>query len=211
MGIRVEEICGGEGKTGKLWLEMAKQIYCENGKDGFREIGHFSTGAPFIFGSTSRISISHTNRILAVASLPKTPETDLSRFSPRSAMGIDAELLDRSQVLKIRERFLSDRELEMIPKDDLPLHIIAWTSKEAIYKAALTPGLDFREGIRILELPELDLKINQPGTMTPKLGRASVKVVGENGSSVHELQLYSYESEGHCITIAFSPKCAKSR
>lgn len=141
VGIKVEEISGMENKSGKLWRDMAMQIYCENGVDGFREIGHFANGAPFLFGLTSRISVTHTAHLLAVATLPKTPEANLSQFAPRTAMGIDAERLDREQVLRVRDKFLSDEEKAIVSEDSLEANIIAWTSKEALYKAAMTEVL----------------------------------------------------------------------
>lgn len=205
VGIKVEEISGMENRNGEIWRRMALQVYCENGKDGFREIGHFANGAPFLFGQTSRISVTHTGHLLAVATLPKTPEANLSEFSPRTAMGIDAERLDRQQVLRVRERFLSEKELGMIPSGNLESHIIAWTAKEAAYKAAMTEGLDFRNDITLLHLPEIDRKMNLPGAPAPVLGKAVVRIGGEE----FEMTLYSYESENCCVTLAFSPKCAK--
>lgn len=214
VGIRVEEVSGMETKSGNLWIEMARQIYCENGRDNFRDMGHFQSGAPFLFGIPTRISVTHADHLLAVASLPKTPEADLSRFSTRTALGIDAERLDRAQVLKIRDRFLSEEEAAMIDAQDLEANIIAWTAKEALYKAAMTPGMDFRADISISQLPQIDRKMNLPGAPAPVLGKASilVSIQKEDGSSEKkpfEMDLYSYESEGHCVTIAFSPKCAK--
>lgn len=204
VGIRVEEVSGMESKSGGLWREMARQIYCENGRDGYREIGHFANGAPFLFGSTTRISITHTDHLYAVATLPKTPEADLSSFSPRTALGIDAERVDRQQVLKIRERFLNEQELSIISADDLETNIIAWTSKEALYKAAMTPGLDFRNDISILSLPKMDLQMNIPGAPLPVIGSAFIR----NPEEV-PMELYSYKSDDCCVTIAYSPKCAK--
>ncbi|MDE6299895.1 MAG: hypothetical protein K2M10_09675, partial [Muribaculaceae bacterium] len=63
VGIKVEEISGMENRSGEIWRRMALQVYCENGKDGFREIGHFSNGAPFLFGQNNRISITHTDQL----------------------------------------------------------------------------------------------------------------------------------------------------
>lgn len=221
-GIRVEEVSGMENKSGKLWREMALQIYCENGRDNFREIGHFQNGAPFLFGIPSRISLTHTCHLLAVASLPKTPEADLSRFNTRTALGIDAESLERTQVLKVRERFLSQKELEMIPADSLEQNIIAWTAKEALYKAAMTEGLDFRTSIVIDTLPQIDRHMNMPGSR-PVYGKAHIFILVETEiakdsaeeaasrleiASV-EMELYSYDSDGYCVTLAYSPKCAK--
>lgn len=207
-GIKVEEVSGGEDKPLPLWKEMAYQLYCENGKDEYREIGHYPNGAPFLMGEDSRISITHTGRFLAIATLPATPDADLSTFSEETAMGIDAEPADRKQTLRIRERFLSANELAMIPADDLHLNVMAWTAKEALYKAAMQPGLDFRENIRILALPKIgpavtvyDKKEFDPITM----GRANVNI----NCTEYPFILYSYESEGNIVTLAFSPSCIR--
>lgn len=218
VGIRVEEVCGMESKSGRLWEEMAKQIYCENGRDGYREIGHFSNGAPFLFGQTTRISLTHTGHLLAVASLPKTPEADLAHFAPRTALGIDAERNDRSQVFKIRERFLSPSELELVEADNLEANIIAWTAKEALYKAAMTEGLDLRNDIIITRLPLIDRKMNMPGATPPEAGKAIIRIPVVKDTPIsaykeYEMELYTYESEGetekYIVTLAYSPKCAK--
>lgn len=204
VGIRVEEVSGMETKSGQLWLDMARQIYSENGGDTYREIGHFPGGAPFLFGQPVRISVTHCTHLLAVASLPKTPEADLACFNTRTALGIDAERLDRAQVLKVRERFLSPRELEMVSAYSLEDNIVAWTAKEALYKAALTEGLDFRNDISIESLPVIDRQMNMPDAPAPVIGKAVIR-----NPETHGMELYSYESDGCCVTLAFSPKCAK--
>ena len=196
VGIKVEEISGYEQKSGKVWCELAKQVYCENGKNGYRFLEHFPSGAPFLDGENSRISISHTNHLLVVASLPSTPEVDLSVFSPRTALGIDAEKADRTQVLKIREKFLSEEELRLIADSDIINNIVAWTAKEALYKAALISGIEFKSRIAITAMP--DLKAN---------GKGAAIVTDGNGSQIDFL-LYSYESDGYIISIAYSPKSA---
>ena len=207
-GIKIEEVSGGEDKSGKLWKEMAYQLYCENGKGNYREIGHFHNGAPFLFGEESRISITHTDHFLAVATLPPTPEVELSEFNRRSAMGIDAERADRTQVLKIRDRFLSDKELEMIPADDLRMNVMAWTVKEACYKALMTEGLDFRKDIRIEKMPGISPAVT---VYSPKEFPEIVygKAICRREDEEVELTLFTYESEGNIVTLAYSPKCAK--
>ena len=193
VGIKVEEVCGGCLYTGKVWQEMARQIYCENGRESYREIGHFPNGAPFLSGEENRISLSHCEGLYVVATLPPTPEVELGEFSRRACMGIDAERVDREQVLKLRERFLSDNQLVMIPANDIEANITAWTIKEAAYKAALKEGLDMRSQIRIDKMPAGD-----------NLGHATL-LLDENEA----LDIYSYTSEGCIVTIAFSPQCAK--
>lgn len=207
-GIKIEEICGGEDKEGKLWKEMAYQLYCENGKESYREIGHYHNGAPFLFGEDTRISISHTDHFLIVATLPPTPEVELSEFSRRTAMGVDVESRDREQVLKIRERFLSKKELTMISADNLDANILAWTSKEACYKALFCEGIDLREDICIERLPELGPAVivyDKKEFPEIRYGKALCRRKEEEV----ELTLYSYESEGKIVTLAYSPQCAK--
>lgn len=207
-GIKVEEVCGGEDRSLKLWIEMAYQVYSENGKEGYRELGHFRNGAPFLVGETGRISITHTGRFLAVATLPDTPEVDLSVFSERAAMGIDAERADREQTLRVREKFLSDDELQMIDKEDVKMNVMAWTAKEALYKAAMQEGLDFRNNIRILSLPKIGpaVPVYDKNEFDPiRTGEAVVKIEDKE----YPFVLYTYESEGNVVTLAYSPRCAK--
>lgn len=214
-GIKIEEVCGGECRNANVWREMACQVYCENGRDGYRELGHFRNGAPFINGSDARISISHTDGLYVVATLPETPETDLSEFSERAALGVDTERKDREQVLRVRERFLSDGELAEIPDDDVLKNVVAWTAKEAAYKASLCEGLDFRNAIRIDIMPGISpVTPVYDKTEFPEIvyGKATVvRTADEDGKPGEEIELvlYTYESEGHVVTMAYSPKCAK--
>lgn len=207
-GIKVEEVCGGEDRSLKLWIEMAYQVYSENGKEGYRELGHFRNGAPFLVGETGRISITHTGRFMAVATLPDTPEVDLSVFSERAALGIDAERADREQTLRVRDKFLSDDEQQMIDKDDVKKNVMAWTAKEALYKAAMQDGLDFKNDIRILSLPKIGpaVPVYDKNEFDPiRTGEAAVKIEDKE----YPFVLYTYESEGNIVTLAYSPRCAK--
>lgn len=207
-GIKVEEVCGGEDRSLKLWIEMAYQVYSENGKEGYRELGHFRNGAPFLVGEIGRISITHTGRFLAVATLPDTPEVDLSVFSERAALGIDAERADREQTLRVREKFLSNQELQMVDKDDVKMNVMAWTAKEALYKAAMQEGLDFKNDIRILSLPKIGpaVPVYDKNVFDPiRTGEAVVKIEDKE----YPFVLYTYESEGNIVTLAYSPRCAK--
>lgn len=210
--IKVEEITEGEDYCGPAWLEGARQIYGENGREEYREIGHFHNGAPFLFGSSARISVTHCKGLLAIATLPDTPEVQLSEYSDRAALGIDAERKDRQQVLKLRDRFLSDGELNTIPDDDVELNVQAWTVKEAVYKAALTEGLDFRKQIHIAKMPKFGPAT--PVFDTKEFGDFSEKDYGSayvtlpDGKRV-DFVLYTYLSDDFVITLAYSPKAAR--
>ena len=184
----MEEVSGREDKSGAVWLAMARQIYCENGRDGaYRSVLHLASGAPLLDGEE------------------KTPEADLATFSPRTAMGIDVERRDRMQVMKVRERFLSPEEMELVG-DSCERNIIAWTAKEALYKASFEKELDWRKNYRIISLPEPGVPTMLKGAEAPAVGRA--ELIRADGT-VFPMELYSYYSDDFCITIAYSPKCAK--
>lgn len=205
VGIKVDEVFGMDSRSGNLWIQMAKQIFSEQGPE-YRSLSHFDNGAPYLEGYEGRISLTHTSHFLSIAFLPRTPEVNLEDFNPRSAMGIDAERLDRQQVLKIRSKFLSEKEMAQISEDNLRDNILAWTSKEALYKASLCEGLDFKENIILERLPQLE---DDPMNFSPGyIGKALLKLPFPE-FSLTEMNLFSYESYGCCVTIAFSPKCAK--
>lgn len=208
-GIKVDEIFGMDSKSGRVWMELARQIYCEQ-SENYRVIEHFDNGAPYLENYPGRISITHTSHLFAVATLPKTPEINLNGFNLRTAMGIDAELLDRKQVIKVRSKFLSEEEILLVKEDDLLENIIAWTSKEALYKIAFITGLDFKNDIQLKKLPIIQ---NDPLIGSDHiLGEAIIRFPSITESEKPKnlpFFLYSYESYGCCITIAYSPKCAK--
>lgn len=207
MGIKVDEVFGMDSKDGKVWIELAKQIYAEQGEPFYRIINHFENGAPFLEGYPGRISVTHASHLFIVAALPKTPEINLDSFNPRAAMGIDAESLDREQVLRVRDKFLSEKEKDFISNEDVTSNIIAWTSKEALYKAALYPGMDFKNNLRLKKLPEICK--NPEIKSFDSFGEAEIYFPEHSDISSQDFKLFSYESYGCCVTIAFSPKCAK--
>ena len=207
LGVKVDEVFGMDSKTGKTWLELARQIYCEQGQPDYREISHFESGAPFIEGWAARISITHTTHFFAVASLPKTPEVALDIFNPRTAMGIDAELADRIQVLKIRNKFLSARESELISEDNLSLNIQAWTVKEALYKAAFCEGIDFKNNLQIISLPNI---AQEPLADNHYIfGQAQIVFPEKLEIPVQDMKIYSYLSYGCIVSLVISPKAAR--
>lgn len=98
-------------------------------------LSYTEQGAPYVEGSDVNISISHTMRLVVVA------------LSENHVIGVDAEQADRQQVIKVRDKFLNANEKQFIAPDDLAVHIIAWTAKEAIIKAERNSALDWTEGI----------------------------------------------------------------
>ena len=199
VGVKVEEIGGGEDKSRRLWEILARQVYNENGKDGaYRVIGHYPDGAPCLEGSQQRISLSHTGRLMVVATLPPTPEVDLAVYSPRAAMGIDTERLDRKVSDEVVRRVLTSREMELAEAAGAIGRVLAWTCKEALYKAARGIGESWQEDYRILRLPD---------PHSGRLGEGEIVVEGEAGPCI----LCSWISEEYLLTIALSRHCATFR
>lgn len=197
LGVTVEEVCGADHRCAAVWKAMAYQVYAENGPDGeYRVIEHTASGAPVLASGKETISITHTPHFLAVASLPA---------SEGKAVGIDAESSARKQVLKVAPRVLSDKELEFTG-DDVERNVLAWTIKEAAYKAALHEGVDFRRDISIEVWPEI---AQGPMPDNPVFGEAKVKINVPEGSAIVSkdsgellLKLFAYKSEGHIVTVA---------
>ncbi|MCM1319785.1 MAG: 4'-phosphopantetheinyl transferase superfamily protein [Muribaculaceae bacterium] len=210
VGVKVEEISGGEGRSAVVWRAMACQVWKENGHDGYRELEHLECGTPLLWGEHTRISITHTTGLYVVASLPPTPEADLEVFSERTALGVDAERADRNKVLNVRQRYLTTPELEMIPEDDLAANVTAWTCKEAMIKASLNPSIDWHNKIVIDKLPTAvpiadTAKASAP--QPPRLGAAHMEIEGREISFI----LYSYrtgEHDEYIVTIAITPRTA---
>ena len=212
-GVAVELIYGADYKSAKVWKLFAMQILSESEGD-YRAISHLDNGAPLLDGTPQRISISHTSHFLAMASLPKTPDMNLEEVNERTALGIDIEKSDRAQVLRIKEKFLSDKEFDLLPSvekeenasdKEIKRHILAWTCKEALYKAVMGQSADWKNDYTIISLPEIASNIKD--ATTEKYGEAQITL--HDPVRVINMQLSSWEAEGHVLTLAFSPKIAK--
>lgn len=213
-GIAIEEIYGADEKSAKVWKLFAMQIFSEAEAD-YRSIEHFENGAPYLMGLPQRISVSHTSHCLVVASLPKTPDIELSEVNVRTALGIDLEKSDRAQILKIKEKFLCKDELLLLPSiediekataEEIELYILAWTCKEAIFKAAMGEASDWKNDYRIKELPVIADDLSQ--ATLEKNGKATVIFQKKDPHEI-ELLLSSWRFKGHIVTLAFSSKIAR--
>lgn len=99
---------------------------------------HDANGKPLIIGSDLYVSISHSREFAAVA---------VDRTAP---VGIDVESHTREhQLRRVAPRVLSPAELDVYSATHAG-YVRAWTIKEALYKVAGDPGIDWRHD---LELP----------------------------------------------------------
>lgn len=126
---------------------------------------HHESGAPYIADRQTYISVSHCSSHACIA---------ISEIRP---VGADIEQ-QRQQLARVAPRVLSPDELTAYSTSSLLLR--AWTLKEALYKAALTPGLDFRNDIR-LPLP--------PGTATSSADGRDYEVVASIETADYTLSL----------------------
>lgn len=93
-------------------------------------IGHDPLGAPFIEGCETHISISHCIDCVAIA------------VNKKCVVGVDVEVW-RPQLLEVKNRFLTPAEAALPMSRETLLQ--AWTIKEAVYKAAMMPGLSLQD------------------------------------------------------------------
>lgn len=134
LGITPIEADPGRTRTEREHAAVGNIIARFFGVDA--SIGHSDTGAPYLVGREDiSLTVSHSRDYAAVA------------FSAERTVGVDIEQW-REQLLRVAPRVLSESEMAVYGiSSDLLLR--AWTMKEALYKAALTPGLDFRRDIML--------------------------------------------------------------
>ncbi len=100
---------------------MLKQVF------GLTELSHNDDCAPIV-ALDGHISIAHTRDTLLLA------------LNRRQAIGIDIEGY-RERVLGVREGFLNENERTWLSASDLTSHVVAWTAKEAVFKAVSVRAL----------------------------------------------------------------------
>lgn len=102
-------------------------------------LGHYGNGAPFIELKSRAckdifISLSHCRARACIAISEVVKE-----------FGIDIEE-ESEKLQRVKEKFINKAESKIIGTEQL---LLAWTIKEAVYKAAGISGLPLRDGIKI--------------------------------------------------------------
>lgn len=113
------------------------------------ELRHGAHGEPFIASAADgsvicprgHVSVSHTRGVVCLA-------TD-----SQHTIGIDTERIT-PRTVKVRSKFLGEDEASLISDSDAQANTIAWTAKEAMYKAALMPGIGLRGSLVITSTPQ---------------------------------------------------------
>ena len=101
------------------------------------EIEYDSEGKPHLTDNSYHISVSHSNKWIAVMT------------HPTRMVGIDIEC-PTDKILKIYNRFLSLQEQkELSDGKDIRQLLLAWSAKEALYKIIGKEAIDFATQLRI--------------------------------------------------------------
>lgn len=104
------------------------------------DIAYHPSGKPFLKGSETNISISHTKGYAAIL-LSENPFT-----------GVDIEHIS-NKVLKVKRKFISPEEEKNLPKEgeaEVLALLLHWSAKESLFKAIPDEGVDFIKELHIL-------------------------------------------------------------
>lgn len=100
-------------------------------------LGHHDNGSPFIQNNSIHISITHTNRFVAIIT------------HPTEDVGIDIESIERD-FSAVEKKALSEEEREDLSDKNRNLQLaIYWCAKEAIYKRMSQHGVDFAKQMEV--------------------------------------------------------------
>ncbi len=100
-------------------------------------LGHHDNGSPFIQNNSTHISITHTNRFVAIIT------------HPTDDVGIDIESLERD-FSAVERKALSEEERDDLQEKNRNLQLaIYWCAKEAIYKRMSQHGVDFAKQMEV--------------------------------------------------------------
>jgi phosphopantetheine--protein transferase-like protein len=155
--------------TDKRTIEKQAALYVVRTilKDDTLEILYRESGKPYL-SNNIQISISHSYDWLVV----------LFSFNG-VAVGVDIEKV-RDKVLNIKEKFLSEKELQDLKNASVEKYITYWAVKEAIYKAIGKIGLIFEEHIYIEDF-----------IYSPQGGKINAQVIGSELKKTYTLHYQS--------------------
>ena len=138
-------------------------------------------GKPFLKSKNGYISISHCqNYAVAI-------------FSKELNVGIDIEP-QREKVIRVADKFLSEKELSYIEKEKEVKHLItSWAMKEAAFKWYGREYISFKEDTYIASY-----------NYKHKLSRIRVKVVSPK--TTYKLRAFHLNVENHSLVFCFGKK-----
>jgi len=113
-------------------------------ENGISSLNYNENGKPEILNGF--ISISHSGNWLVI------------QVSKNKEIGIDIEKIS-DRILKIKNRFLTEIELDQICNNNIEKMILCWSTKEAIFKKYGGETVFFKEKINVLAIDETKKQI----------------------------------------------------
>lgn len=121
---------------------------------GLSEIKYLINGKPMI--DNGFISISHSGSWVGI------------QYSAEHEVGLDLEKIN-SRILKIKNRFLSEKEQLEVCHNQIEKMILCWSAKEAIFKKHGGETVFFKNHIEIIKIDEISKSIEVEVKMENKL------------------------------------------
>jgi len=146
----IEKTKGLYRKNERLASRLSAQEVLGNEYNG---IDYLENGKPFLINSPKNISISHSKNIVVVL------------ISTNEIIGIDIQQ-QSEKIRRVAKRVFNENEM-LWAGDNLDRLTKLWTIKEAVFKAAQTKGLDFREEI-VISPKEEDFLVTVTSNSTSK-------------------------------------------
>ena len=138
------------------WLTVRTLLKTLLGEE--KEIAYQPNGKPYLPDNSYHISISHTNyKGIAGQATSCRPEWRYRNdkllgyvaivLNAEKEVAIDIEAIS-PRVLKIKDRFLSEKEAQSISADNEIVHLLLlWSAKESVFKILDTENVDFQSQI----------------------------------------------------------------
>jgi len=131
------------------WLTVRILLKTLSGEE--KEIVYQPNGKPYLSDRSYHISISHTNYngIAGQARNDKVLGYVAMVLNEEKEVAIDIETIS-PRVLKIKDRFLSEKETKSISADNEIVHLLLhWSAKESVFKILDTENVNYQSQIHI--------------------------------------------------------------
>ena len=131
------------------WLTVRTLLKNLSGEE--KEIVYQPNGKPYLSDRSYHISISHTNYngIAGQARNDKVLGYVAMVLNEEKEVAIDIETIS-PRVLKIKDRFLSEKEAQSISADSEIVHLLLhWSAKESVFKILDMENVEFQSQIHI--------------------------------------------------------------
>jgi phosphopantetheinyl transferase (holo-ACP synthase) len=135
------------------WLTVRILLKILSGEE--KEITYQPNGKPYLLDHSYHISISHTNyKGIESSTTSCRPEWRHLGYvamilNKEKEVAIDIEMIS-PRILRIKDRFLSEKEVKSISADDEIVHLLLhWSAKESVFKILDRENVDYQSQIQI--------------------------------------------------------------